>query len=99
MGITRGGRLLVLAATALSAMATALVMAPSSQALDGPPDQVGQWGPVLDWGVQAKHMMLLHTGKVLVWSPGRRRRPSGIPTTQQFTLARRRSATCTAPAS
>ena len=70
MGITRGGRLLVLAATALSAMATALVMAPSSQALDGPPDQVGQWGPVLDWGVQGKHMVLLNTGNVLVWSAG-----------------------------
>ncbi|HYM82330.1 MAG TPA: carboxypeptidase regulatory-like domain-containing protein [Candidatus Limnocylindria bacterium] len=34
------------------------------------PDQVGTWGPVLDWGLQGKHMVLLHTGKVLVWPTG-----------------------------
>jgi cytochrome c peroxidase len=34
------------------------------------PDQIGDWGPVLDWGVQAKHMILLPTGEVLVWSTG-----------------------------
>ncbi|HEX2105388.1 MAG TPA: galactose oxidase-like domain-containing protein [Solirubrobacteraceae bacterium] len=31
---------------------------------------MGQWGPVLDWGVQGKHMALVHTGKVVVWSTG-----------------------------
>jgi hypothetical protein len=34
------------------------------------PDLVGQWGPVLDWGVQAKHMIVLPTGNVMVWSTG-----------------------------
>ena len=32
--------------------------------------EVGEWGPVLDWGIQAKHMILLPTGEVLVWSTG-----------------------------
>ncbi|WP_233149737.1 carboxypeptidase regulatory-like domain-containing protein, partial [Kineosporia sp. A_224] len=30
----------------------------------------GTWGPVLDWGLQGKHMAALPTGKVLVWSTG-----------------------------
>ena len=45
-------------------------MAAPSAALEGPPAQVGQWGPVLNWPVQGKHMVLMHTGKVLVWSKG-----------------------------
>ena len=54
------------------ALATVMlgVLAAPSFALEGPPAQVGQWGPVLNWGVQGKHMVLLHTGKVLVWSKG-----------------------------
>jgi PKD repeat protein len=65
--------------------ALALMTAPPSQALSGPPDQVGQWGPVLNWGVQAKHMTLLNTGKVLVWSAGDQARVWD-PITEQFTL-------------
>jgi PKD repeat protein len=34
------------------------------------PDVVGQWSPLLDWGLQAKHMVALPTGKVIVWSTG-----------------------------
>lgn len=34
------------------------------------PQTDGVWGPVLDWGVQAKHMIVLPTGNVLVWSTG-----------------------------
>ena len=34
------------------------------------PDLVGEWGPVMDWNLQAKHMILLPTGNVLVWSTG-----------------------------
>lgn len=30
-------------------------------------DEVGEWGPVLDWGISGKHMALLATGDVLVW--------------------------------
>ena len=32
-----------------------------------PPDQIGEWGPVEVWPVQATHMTLLDTGKVLFW--------------------------------
>jgi PKD repeat protein len=34
------------------------------------PDVVGQWSSVMDWGLQAKHMVALPTGKVIVWSTG-----------------------------
>ena len=34
------------------------------------PDQVGQWGSVLDWGIQGKHMVVQPNGKVLVWATG-----------------------------
>ncbi len=30
----------------------------------------GAWSAVMDWGLQAKHMAALPTGKVLVWSTG-----------------------------
>ena len=30
----------------------------------------GEWGSVLDWGIQGKHMVALPTGNVLVWSTG-----------------------------
>jgi hypothetical protein len=46
----------------------------------------GEWGPLLDWGVQAKHMVQLSTGKVLVWSTGDNARVWD-PTTGTFTLA------------
>jgi PKD repeat protein len=62
-----------------------LLAAAPSKALDGPPSQVGQWGPVLDWGVQGKHMALLNTGKVLVWSAGDQARVWN-PVTGDFTL-------------
>ncbi|MEQ1758821.1 MAG: carboxypeptidase regulatory-like domain-containing protein [Vicinamibacterales bacterium] len=32
--------------------------------------QLGSWGPVLDWGYQAKHMAALPNGKVLVFRTG-----------------------------
>src|SRR5262249_21684966 len=34
------------------------------------PAQVGQCGPVLNWGVQGKHMVLQPNGKLLVWPTG-----------------------------
>ncbi len=49
------------------------------------PADSGEWGPVLDWGVQAKHMAALSTGKVLVWSTGANARVWD-PTTGLFTL-------------
>jgi PKD repeat protein len=81
MGSTCIGRLVALAiiACGLAAPTTAL-------AVDGPPNQVGEWGPVLDWGVQGKHMSLLHTGKLLVHSSGDQARVWD-PVTGQFTLA------------
>jgi PKD repeat protein len=70
---------------ALATVVLGLVAAPSSFAVTGPPDQVGQWGPVLDWGVQGKHMQLLHNGKVLIWSSGDKARVWN-PATGEFTL-------------
>ena len=49
------------------------------------PADTGTWGPVLDWGQQAKHMAMLSTGKVLVWSTGDNARVWN-PTTGAFTL-------------
>ena len=49
------------------------------------PDQTGEWGPVLDWGVQAKHMILLPTGNVLVWSTGDNARVWDSSTAASFT--------------
>ncbi len=40
--------------------------APSQAAASGS----GSWGPVLDWGLQGKHMSVLPSGKVIVWSNG-----------------------------
>ena len=34
------------------------------------PETQGSWGPVLNWSQQAKHMVLLPSGRVLVWSTG-----------------------------
>ena len=50
------------------------------------PIDTGQWGPLLDWGVMAKHMMTLSTGKVLVWSTGDNARVWN-PSTGTFQLA------------
>jgi hypothetical protein len=35
-----------------------------------PPDQIGAWGPVVPWPVQATHATVLHTGKILFWREG-----------------------------
>ena len=43
---------------------------PSLPALAQTPDQVGEWGAVLNWGIQGKHMVLMHNGNILVWSTG-----------------------------
>jgi len=52
---------------AVLAVPATLAVTTASQA--EPADQ-GLWGPVLDWGLQGKHMAALPTGKVLVWSTG-----------------------------
>jgi hypothetical protein len=66
---------------------TAVAPPPSAQAtLADAPSDSGEWGPLLDWGVQAKHMIQLSTGKVLVWSTGDNARVWD-PTTGTFTLA------------
>ncbi|HSL75957.1 MAG TPA: kelch repeat-containing protein, partial [Candidatus Limnocylindrales bacterium] len=58
--------------------------APPTATVAAPIDS-GEWGPLLDWGVQAKHMVTLSTGKVLVWSTGDNARVWD-PTTGTFTL-------------
>ena len=50
------------------ASALALGAPAAGWAATGMPSQVGRWGDVLQWPLQAKHMILLHTGKVLVWA-------------------------------
>ena len=56
---------------ALATVVLGLLAAPqSSFALEGTPGQVGQWGSLMTWPVQGKHMTLLHNGKVLVWAKG-----------------------------
>jgi hypothetical protein len=50
------------------------------------PSDTGAWGPLLDWGMQAKHMVTLSTNKVLVWSTGDNARVWD-PTTGTFALA------------
>src|SRR5678816_3187441 len=61
------------------------VAAPPSvqEAVADAPSDSGEWGPLLDWGVQAKHMIQLSTGKVLVWSTGDNAR-GWDPTTGTF---------------
>ena len=58
----------------------------ADRAIAAAPIDSGEWGPLLDWGVQAKHMATLSTGKVLVWSTGDNARVWN-PTTGTFTLA------------
>lgn len=58
---------------------------PESAALTAPSD-TGAWGPIMDWGVQAKHMVMLSTGRVLVWSTGDNARVWD-PITGTFTLS------------
>lgn len=53
MRVTRRSRRIA-ALLSLSFAGLALFPAAGS-ALEGAPAQVGQWGPVLNWGVQAKH--------------------------------------------
>ena len=38
--------------------------------LTDPPAQIGQWGPVLSWPVQATHSTVMHNGNVLIWRDG-----------------------------
>ena len=57
----------------------------SAPGLAQTPSQIGQWGPVLDWGVQAKHMVLTPTGEVLVWSSGEDARVWDPSTANSFT--------------
>jgi PKD repeat protein len=33
-------------------------------------DQIGEWGPILNWPTQGKHLILMPTGKVLVFPVG-----------------------------
>lgn len=35
-----------------------------------PPDEIGAWGPVVEWPIQATHASLLSSGKVLIWRHG-----------------------------
>jgi hypothetical protein len=40
---------------------------PAPAAAVATPDQVGEWGPVVNWDIKAMHLAVLHTGGVLVW--------------------------------
>ena len=71
----------------LAALIVALAPGKSGTAfaVTGTPDQIGEWGAVLNWGVQGKHMTLLSNGSVMVWSTGDTARVWD-PATGQFTL-------------
>lgn len=68
-------------AVALCAVA---VVVPTANVVANPATS-GQWGPVLDWGVQAKHMIVLPTGNVLVWATGQDARVWDSSTPASFT--------------
>jgi hypothetical protein len=66
-GATR--RLLVVAAFfALVFPLTALSL--SHAATTAGPDQIGQWGPIVNWPTMGKHLALLPTNEVLAFSTG-----------------------------
>jgi hypothetical protein len=50
--------------------ASPMDLAAAPRAASAAPADAGQWGGVLNWGFQGKHMVALPTGKVLVWSTG-----------------------------
>ena len=68
-------------------LVTLMVLGPGAEkrATAATSDQAGEWGPVLTWGVQGKHMTLLPDGRVLVWSTGDTARVWD-PATGQFIL-------------
>src|SRR5262249_1386166 len=54
------------AAVAGAALA-ALAASSAAEAVSGTPDQIGQWSAVMNWPLVDVHMILLHTGKVLMF--------------------------------
>jgi hypothetical protein len=40
------------------------------RAAAAPPDQAGEWGPVMSWSVIGTHMVLMRNNRVLVWHNG-----------------------------
>ena len=76
------------AADVVPTSATVVADAPAVAPLAAPvqtPDHVGAWGPVMDWNLQAKHMILLPTGNVLVWSTGDNASVWNVTTDSSFT--------------
>lgn len=65
MGGTLGGRMVRLLAVCVAASLVGAL--PACEPAD---DVGGAWGPVLDWGFQAKHAAVLGDGTVLLWSTG-----------------------------
>ena len=55
---------------AVVALASLLTGAEAGPSLAAAAPGMGSWGPVQTWGLQGKHMIVLPTGKVLVWSNG-----------------------------
>src|SRR4051812_18303151 len=52
---------------AFTSQATARDAATAAAAVAGAPQDVGQWGPVVDWPVVGVHVALLSNGKVLAY--------------------------------
>ncbi|QEC49733.1 DNRLRE domain-containing protein [Baekduia soli] len=52
----------------IAGLALAVAVPALAAADPATPAQVGRWGSVLQWPLQAKHMILLQTGEVLVWA-------------------------------
>jgi hypothetical protein len=54
---------------AAASCAAAVLSLPAAAAAQSP-DQIGQWGPVMDFHAPATHQVLLHDGEVLYWRTG-----------------------------
>src|SRR3954453_17351477 len=72
----------VLVAVLLALASTGAVVVAAAAASSEP--AVGAWGPLVDFGVPGTHMVLMHTGNVLLWRKGDEARV-GDPSTGQLT--------------
>ncbi len=64
--------------------------APASLPPDSQAASIGQWGPLMSWPLVAVHMVLLHTGQVLMWDAWELSTTNSAriwdPATQTFTI-------------
>ena len=69
-----------------TALGIALALALPAAAGAATTDQVGEWGPLMDFGVPGTHEALMHNGKVLYWRTSEEARVWD-PATDEFLAA------------